>query len=327
MINTQFDIIGVGNPLLDVLARVPESFLAQIDGEKGGMLHTGPDTLQAIIQTLPHGMTRSPGGSAGNTTFALARLGLRTAFIGKVGRDDQGDFYRKAFRDLGGDDARFKFADVPTGQCLSLITPDSQRTLRTDLGAAATLAPSELTTADFLGASHAHFEGYLLFNPDLMRAGLRAAKAANCTTSLDLASFEVVNASKDFLPDLLRDYVDIVFANEDEAAAFCGPDRSFPEMARQLNTLVPTAAVKVGKQGAWIAQHNADPFHVPALPNVTAIDTTGAGDLWAAGFLFGWRSGWPIQQSAELAAKLGAAVVQVIGSTIPDPLWHSATTH
>jgi sugar/nucleoside kinase (ribokinase family) len=320
MLYTTFELVGVGSPIIDVLARVPDSFLEKIGGEKGGMVLTDADTIAKWMAELPEPFEEAPGGSAGNTIFAAARLGMHTTFIGKTGNDTGGTFYRERLKALGGDDSRFKDGAVPNGRCLSLITPDSERTLRTDLGAAATLTPEEITPADFVGCSHAHIEGYLLFNPDLMQAVLQSAKEANCTISLDLASFEVVKAAGSALPALLKEYVDLVFANEDEAAAFHGGKDTYGNYAVELAELCDLAVVKAGAEGAWIAK-GTEAIHTPAIPGIKAIDTTGAGDFWAAGFLAGWLRGKPLEVCAEWGARMGAEIVQVIGAELPDATW------
>jgi len=320
MINTVIELVGVGNPILDKLARVPDTFIDEVGGEKGGMVLTDADSLAGWMARLPEAPVQAPGGSAGNTTFAAAQLGLRTSFIGKVGDDPEAAYYRDRFTDIGGDPSRFKLGNVPTGQCLSLITPDSERTMRTCLGAAATLSPEEITTKDFIGCSHAHIEGYLLFNEALMLKVLQSAKEASCTISLDLASFEVVKAAAGILPDLLRTYVDLVFANEEEAASFLGREEDEASMAEALATFCELAVVKGGARGAWIVR-GAERIHAPAIPDVTPIDTTGAGDYWAAGFLAGWLKGKPLETCGAMGSRLGGSIVQVIGAQLPDEHW------
>ena len=322
MLNTSFELVGVGNPIIDVLAQVPDSFLDQVGGQKGGMVLTDAASIEKWMALLPEPFVEAPGGSAGNTIFAAARLGTKTTFIGKTGNDAGGTFYRQRLKALGGDDSRFKTGNIPNGRCLSLITPDSERTMRTDLGAAATLDPAEITPADFVGCSHAHVEGYLLFNPDLMIAVLRAAKEANCTVSVDLASFEVVNAAGDALPDLLRQYVDMVFANEDEARAFHGASAQPEQLALGLARHCPVGVVKAGAEGAWLAR-GQEVYHAPALAGIVPVDTTGAGDFWAAGFLAGWLKGKPLPVCAKWGARLGAEVVQVVGAELPDQTWET----
>ena len=149
---------------------------------------------------------------------------------------------------------------------------------------------------------------------------LKCAKEANATISLDLASFEVVQASSTILSDILRNYVDIVFANEEEAAAFTGLKHEYPEMAKELAKHCDIAAVKVGARGAYIAQKDTVMKIEPVLAN-KVVDTTGAGDLWAAGFLHGWSNKIELAQAARIGSILGAAIVQVQGSVLPPATW------
>ncbi len=317
------DILGIGSPVVDILAEVDEKFVEQIDGDKGGMVLVNADQLDQLVSKLKGNAVQAAGGSSGNTTFALAELGARTAFLGKIGNDSYGSFYREAFVNAGGDGSRFKVGDQANGRCVSLITPDSERTMRTDLGAAMTLAPDEVKAEDFAKVKHVHVEGYLLFNRDLMLAVLKQAKAAGCTISLDLASFEVVEASRDSLPEILSEYIDLVFANEDEAKAFAQDSISKPEAhAELLAKYVDVAAVKVGKDGAWIAA-DGKVVHTQAIQGINAVDTTGAGDYWAAGFLFGRLRGRTPEVCAHYGALLGAAVVSTIGAKLPAETWNA----
>lgn len=313
-------MIGVGSPVVDQIARVPENFLQTVGGEKGGMELVDAETLDRLLASVPEKPLCAPGGSAGNTAFAVARLGMASRFLGSVGNDDAGAFYRKTFQTIGGDDRAFRIQEgLPTAQCLSLVTPDGERTMRTHLGAAMSLAPEHVSPADFGGCGHAHVEGYLLFNPDLMRQVLTAAKRAGCTISVDLASFEVVEASHTLLPELLSEFVDIVFANEEEAETFAGT--SDPEACREaLSQYCETVAVKIGAEGALLAR-NGERCHVPAVPVTEVVDTTGAGDLWAAGFLYGLLNGHSLDQCGARGAALGAAVVTLEGTTLPEADW------
>ncbi len=318
--NPDFRIIGVGSPIVDAIAQVHHDFLGKIEGEKGGMVLVEDETIEQIASQLAAAPVSVPGGSSGNTLFALARLGQPASFLGKLGSCAYGEFYRAQFRALGGDDSRFKVGTLPNGRCLSLVTPDGERTMRTHLGAAMTLCPDEISTADFQGCQHAHIEGYLLFNEALMRRVLRSAKEAGCSISLDLASFEVVNAAKAILPELLRDYVDIVFANEEEADAFTAKGDDYEAMARALLEFCDTVAVKVGAAGSYIGTRDGI-TRIPPVPAARLVDTTAAGDLWAAGFLYGWANNMTIPEIGRLASRLGSACVQVQGSTLPDATW------
>lgn len=315
------DLIGVGSPIVDTLARVDESFLDTVRGEKGGMVLVGAEEMGEMLSRLPSPPEEAPGGAAGNTTFGAARLGLRTAFLGKVGNDVAGHFYTERFESLGGDGSRLIRGTGPNGRCLSLITPDGARTMRTNLGAAATLRPEEITVEAFAGCRHAHIEGYLLFNDALMQAVLDAAKSAGCTISLDLGSFEVVRAAGKRLEHILREYVEIVFANEDEAATLLGGAGDHAAMAHELARFCPIAALKVGSAGALIVGRDDILHPIAAFPVPEVIDTTGAGDLWAAGFLFGWLRGKDLATCGHFGSFLGAEVVQVLGTVLPEDRW------
>lgn len=315
-----FTIIGVGSPIVDSIAQIEESFLQQVDGDKGGMLLTDAATITRLIDRITGEPFASPGGSAGNTLFALARMGASTSFLGKTGNCDRGTFYRKRFAELGGDASRFKVGDVANGHCLSLVTPDGERTMRTDLGAAMTLRPDEISAEDFAGCTHAHIEGYLLFNAELMQRVIESAKEAGCSISLDLASFEVVQAAGETLPAILRDYVDIVFANEEEASAYTGMRDDYAAMAGELASVCRIAAVKVGARGSYIAA-DGKVEKVEPVPAEKVVDTTGAGDLWAAGFLYGWSRQMPLAECARIGSMLGSAVVQQQGTQLPEEVW------
>lgn len=318
-------VICVGSPVVDQVAHVQEAFLARIGGEKGGMELVDSATFFSLLEKLPEQPSYTPGGSAGNTSFALARLGMASRFLGTLGDDRAGNFFREQLLQAGGDDMAIRIMpDLPTAQCLSLVTPDAERTMRTHLGAAMTFAPEHVTEKDFIGCRHAHIEGYMLFNPDLMLATLKAAKTAGCTISIDLASFEVVHASRTILHELLAEYVDVVFANEEEAEAFVGSDD--PEKGlKALAGLCRTAAVKIGEKGALLC-HERECCHIPALSVPKVVDTTGAGDFWAAGFLFGMLSGFTLQHSGRLGAMLGGSVVAREGTTLPDKQWQELRT-
>lgn len=316
-----FKLIGVGSPVVDALASVDDHFITDhVPGAKGGMELVDAATMGALLAQVPGELTEAPGGSAGNTAVGVSRLGLPVTFLGKLGNDAGADFYRDSFARVGGDVSRFKHGAVPNARCLSLVTPDSERTMRTDLGAAMTLTPDEVSPEDFVGADHAHIEGYLLFNRDLLYRVLECAKHAGCTVSLDLASFEVVGAAKDILPDILRESIDIVFANEEEANALTGLGENYHAMAAQLAQLCDVAVVKLGKNGSLVQQGNALHRVAPLLVE-RAVDTTGAGDLWAAGFLYGWLSGRDLPTCGRYGSLLGAEVVQVMGAAIPEGRW------
>lgn len=312
-------VMGAGSPIVDLLANVDDAFVSSIDGAKGGMMLVDSTTIEILLNKIAGATVKAPGGSAGNTIFGLAKLGVNTSFLGKVGCDADGDFYRGKLAELGGSTKSFRLAPgIHTGRCLSLITPDSERTMRTDLGAAAQMSAADVKETDFAGINHVHIEGYLLFVGDLAEAVLKTAKKCGCTISIDLASFEVVRATKAVLPGLLEKYVDIVFANEDEAAAFCTSSTPV-EQAEELGEYCTIAAVKLGKKGS-IIKGTDGLFKVDANV-VEAVDTTAAGDLWATGFLYGWLNGCNLAECGRFGSIAAAEVVQVIGSQMPEASW------
>ena len=321
-----FDLIGVGSPIMDLLASVPDAFLTHIAGAKGGMVLVDHAEMQRILGLLDREPACTTGGSAANATLNAARLGLRATFLGKLGNDGLAHTYRRRFEAAGVDGSRFKHGPLPNARCLALVTPDAQRTMRTCLAAAMTLTPGEISPADFHGCRHAHIEGYLVFNQALADAVLDAARTAGCTVSLDLSSFEVVHATRDWLLAQLRRGLDIVFANEDEIRAlFQDQTSDYATLARRLASHGVLAAVKIGRDGAWLAQgdalHRIAPVVVPDV-----VDTNGAGDAWAAGFLFGHLRGWPLPACGALASLMGAETVRHMGPIIPDAQWAAVKT-
>ncbi len=312
------ELIGVGSPLVDLVVPVEDDFLARhVSGAKGGMEMVEAAAITALVGKLTSAPQQSPGGSAANTTVGCAHLGVRAAFIGACGADAYGEFYRSALRAQNCEPRLVEQPALPTGQVLSMVTPDTERTMRTCLGAAATLAPEHVSPAQFAGARVVVLEGYTLFNHALARAVVESAKQAGARIALDLASFEVVNANRAMISDLLDGGIDILFANRDEATAWnaAGPEAALEELAR----LVEVVAVKLGKDGALIASGTAR-VRV-AAESVQAVDTTGAGDSWAAGFLAGYLRGLPLAQCGRLGSLSGAAVVQVMGAQLPRQSW------
>lgn len=316
----RLQMIGVGSPVIDFVTEVPEETISLACGEKGGMELVDARRLEGLLNLAGGRTRRTPGGSAGNTTFALARMGMDCALLGKLGDDANGGYYREAFDAIGGDGSRFKNdCRRPTACCVSLVTPDAERTMRTCLGAAQHLTPAEIEFSDFEGCRHVHVEGYLLFNRLLVAHVLQTAKRAGCSVSLDLGSFEVVRESRGFLPEILSRYVDMVFANADEAAEFSGDDD--PQTGLEaLGRRCRIAAVKVGADGAWLKEGGRT-VRVAALPTTRLRDTTGAGDYWAAGFLYGQLNGLSLAESGGVASLLGRNVIEHQGAVLPPHAW------
>ena len=259
-----------------------------------------------------------PGGAACNTIVGVGRLGGNARFIGQRGDDDSGNLYQEALEKCRVEPVFYTSA-TPTGRVLSVITPDAQRSMFTCLGASTELNPEAITPALFRDTAIAIIEGYLLFNPDLMTACLESAGRAGALIALDLASFDVVEAAKPLLEKIVESHVDILIANEDEARAYTGHDDE--EMALEaLARRVPLAVLKKGARGSCLT-HDGRTFEIAPETGHPAKDTTGAGDLWAAGFLFGLTHGFSLEKSGGLGSLLGYEVCQVVGAHIPEAGW------
>ncbi|MBO5681207.1 MAG: adenosine kinase [Lentisphaeria bacterium] len=310
-------ILGVGTLLLDILSCVDDSFLVQnVPGRKGGSDTVTADFSRSLAVKLP-GVKYAPGGSAPNTLDALAAWGIDSRLIGMVGRDEDGDYCKQHFR---GDISAIKtHPELPTGRCISMVTPDSERTMRTFLGASAAIAPEDLQEQDFAGVDLLLFEGYMLYDEPLTLKIFEIAERLAIPVAFDLASFELVAKYREsLLPDLLKKCA-VLFCNREEAEAFAGQG-SNEELLDRLSVFAPLVALKLGRDGAMILQ-NGKTISVEAELVENPVDTTGAGDLWQAGFLYGHLTGKSLETCGNLGAALGAEVVSVLGGVIPEEGW------
>ncbi|RJQ68965.1 MAG: adenosine kinase [Desulfobacteraceae bacterium] len=313
-------VTGVGSALIDILAREEDAFLQRVGAIKGGMTYVDKTFIDQTLGMMSAAPQVVPGGSACNTVVGIGRLGGKARFVGKCGRGPMGRLFRTDLEKQGVESLLFT-SDEPTGRVLSIITPDAQRSMFTFLGASAQTRPEEITPGCFADAAIVHIEGYLLFNRELIIAAFEAARQAGALVSLDLASFNVVAEARDILPELIAEYVDILLANEDEAFVYTGI-RNNHESVLALSENVQIAALKAGSRGSLIA-HDGQILTVQAKGNGRAVDTTGAGDLWASGFLYGLVHRMPLPLCAELASLCGYEVCQVIGANIPQERWQT----
>lgn len=311
-------IAGIGSALVDILINEDDDFLNKIGAVKGGMKYV--DT-QFIDQTISQACSKPaivPGGSACNTIIGVGRLGGKARFIGKSGSGEMADFFQANLIKNNVEPFLFK-SDSQTGRVLSIITPDAQRSMLTYLGASSEATPGEITKDCFKGAAIVHIEGYLLFNKELMLAALKAAKQAGALISLDLASFTVVEEAKEFIEKITDEYIDILIANEDEASAFTG----FIDEEKAISALSEKAEIailKLGAKGSCIAHDNKF-IKIEPQGSGYPVDTTGAGDLWASGFLFGLAQGFSLEKSGQLGSLCGYEVCQVVGAEISEQGW------
>ncbi len=310
--------IGLGNALVDVLLQLKdEDILTQIGVKKGAMDMISEEQMIAIQssnQDLERTLT--PGGSVCNTMRAMASLGANSGYIGKIGQDNNAAFYEKALIEAGVK-PNFIRTEGVTGCCTVLISPDGERTMCTFLGPAPTILPSEISE-DILSAYHCvYIEGYLLVNPELVKTTMQKAKKLGLKVALDLSNFNIVNGFKGLLEEIIPAYVDILFSNESEAEAFTGLKAE--EAVLKLSSMVDIALVTVGRNGAYVA-NKGNLVHVEAEGGKPK-DTTGAGDNFAAGFLYGQSIGASLEQSARIGSLLAGYVIDTIGPQIPDDKW------
>jgi sugar/nucleoside kinase (ribokinase family) len=285
-------ITGIGSALVDILINETDDFLKQLNKKKGGMTLVASDDIESILAKTDKTPAVVPGGAACNTIIGVGRLGGNARFIGRRGDDNFGILFEDALRSARVE-PELTASPSPTGSVISVITPDAQRSMFTYLGASTEMEPARITSSLFADTAITMVEGYLLFNPELMMAAVHAAKKAGSMIALDLASFEVVNACREILDDLIRDHVDILIANEDEAEAFTG----YTDEKNALQALaahVTYGVLKLGKRGSVVSFNNRT-TRIDAVAGKAARDTTGAGDLWAAGFLFGIANGFSVE--------------------------------
>lgn len=312
-------IIGMGNALVDVLVRIDDdSLLEKLHLPKGSMQLIQEDTLSEIRKyTSGMKIHRSTGGSAGNTVCALAALGANPGFIGKVGQDETGAFFGDTLRQRGVN-ALLATCDLPSGIASTFISTDGERTFGTYLGAAATLRAEDLSRKMFAGYNYLYIEGYLLQDHDLMLRAVQLAKEEGLQVCLDMASYNVVEAERDFFDQLIVKYVDIVFANESEALAYTGkaPHKALEEIASKCSI----AVVKTGKEGSLVKK-GTEVIQLLSCPVDNVLDTTGAGDFYAAGFMYGLTCGYSLEKCVQISTILATAVIQEVGTTLPAKKW------
>lgn len=313
-------IIGIGNALTDMLVNLKsDSVLGRFQLPKGSMSLVDSRLQTEISKSvagLPYSL--SLGGSAGNTIRALARLGCETGFIGKVGKDTTGDFFEQALENLGVTPIVFRGKER-SGKCVSLISPDGERTMVTHLGAALELGAEEINPTVFDGFDCLYVEGYLVQNHELILKAARTAKECGLKVAIDLASFNIVAENLEFLRGLVRDWVDIVFANEEEAKTFTGEQEAVNAL-QTISETVSLAVVKIGTRGALI-KHEGKVLHVGIMAAAKRVDTTGAGDFYAAGFLAGMCNGLSLRQCGTIGAITAGKVIEVVGTTFGEETW------
>jgi len=304
-------ILGIGNALVDVMTLVEGDYILQeFNLPKGSMQlvdREKSEGIKAATERFPR--TWTSGGSAANTIHGLAMLGADTGFIGSIGRDDTGDFFENDMKKAGVNTLLIRRNSV-TGTAVALITNDSERTFATHLGAAVELTAGDLKPLLFDGYDILYLEGYLINNFPLIEMACMTAKENNMLVALDLASYNVVEENIVAFKNIVEAYVDILFANEQESKAFTGNESE--EALIVLSGIANTVILKVGAEGSWVKNTN-ELIKVTAFP-VNCIDTTGAGDLYAAGFLYGLANGLNLERCGIIGSLMAGKVIEIVGA-------------
>ncbi len=310
-------VLGLGNTLTDILLQVSEGDVRELKLAKGSMNLIDFDTALAIQSRFASvRKTMVAGGSASNTNNGITSQHRKAAYIGKIGKDEVGEFYRNDMLKNGVKPILMP-SELMSGCCTVLITPDGERTFCTYLGAAGDLTADDVCAETFTGWDIFHIEGYMVQNHALIEKAVCLAHEAGLLVSIDLASYNVINEHHDFLQDLVRKYVDIVFANEDESYAYTHLEPQ--EAVRAIAQECKIAVVKVGKKGSYV-QCGEEVCHIGAITS-NCLDSTGAGDLYAAGFLYGLASGFDIRRCAEIGTLAAGRVVEIVGTKLSEETW------
>ena len=311
-------ILGIGNALVDVMIPVSDdNLLKKFSLPKGSMQLVDEERSNLIkSETLNFKRTFSPGGSAANTIHGLAMLGAGTGFIGSIGKDDTGGIFEAEMKRAGVKTMLLR-RDSITGTAVALVSKNKERTFATHLGAAVELDAGELNPDLFTDFDILYLEGYLINNMPLVESACNIAREKNMTIALDLASYNVVEAYLNDFKRIVGDYIDIIFANEDEARVFTG---LIPEEAvKKLSDYCSIAVVKIGPAGSWLKK-GEEIIKVDSLP-VICKDTTGAGDLYASGFLYAYANNLELEKCGILGSMLAGNVIEVVGAKIKEEKW------
>jgi sugar/nucleoside kinase (ribokinase family) len=313
-------VIGLGNALVDIITTLDnDDILTTFGLPKSSMTLVDLETsnfLQAETAGLPK--QKASGGSAANTIHGLAHMNVPTGFIGMVGDDDLGNFFYKDMKSKNINPILFK-SIRETGRAMAFISKDSERTFATCLGAAVELSPEDLDANIFSGYDYLYVEGYLVQDHNLIEKAMRLAQHNGLKVCIDLASYNIVDDHKTFFLDLIRNYVDIVFANNLEAESLTGEQ---PEKAAEiLGTMTDIAVVKTGAEGSLVCSGD-EIVHISAQPS-TPVDTTGAGDMYAAGFLYGVIHQQPLNTCGKIGAILAGKVIEGYGAKMDESTWEN----
>ncbi|HET9601211.1 MAG TPA: adenosine kinase [Acidimicrobiales bacterium] len=317
----RYHVVGIGNALVDVIAHHSEDFIEAQTLVKGSMTLIEADRALSLHAALEAPIEMS-GGSAANTMCGVASFGGRAAYIGKVAADGLGEVFH---HDLRAEGVAFPNprarAEVPTGRCLIVVTPDAQRTMNTFLGVSSLLGPDDVSTDVAASGQVVYMEGYLYDRPEAKAAYRKAASVAHAAgrkVSLTLSDSFCVDRHRDDFLALVRDEVDLLFSNDDELRALYEVG-SLDDAVARVRQDCELAMVTIGSDGSLVVTQD-DVIAVKAEPVSHVVDTTGAGDLYAAGFLYGYSSGADLAECGRLGSVAAAEVISHVGARPLVPL-------
>lgn len=311
-----YDIYGVGNALVDIQARITEDLLPDLGFTKGVMTLVEEGVQTRVLGSLDGAaISRCAGGSAANTITGIVDLGGKAAYAGKVGKDALGDFWLKDMRELG---VKIEVPQIPgqTGTCVVLITEDAQRTMLTHLGLSSTLGPDDISEAEIRKAQYVYVEGYLFTGESTKQAALKAihlAKANNVKVAFTVSDPFLVGLNRELFWELIEGPVDLLFCNLEEARALTGHTSPI-ECAQHIHRHASDVALTLGADGSLL-MHGGQIFPVEGV-RVEAVDTTGAGDMYAAGVLYGITNGLSWKDAGHLASHAASRIVSQMGARL-----------
>jgi sugar/nucleoside kinase (ribokinase family) len=315
-----YDVYGVGNAIMDMQLRCDDAFLENMGIEKGIMTLVDEEQQKTILDVLAdHDVHYCSGGSAANTIVGIADMGGKTAYACKTGADDFGGQYLKEMKELG-ITIEIPQTEGQTGSCVVLITADAQRTMLTNLGISSALHAGDIIESEIAKAKYVYIEGYLFAGDSTKAAALRAielAKANDVKVALTISDPFLVNICRDEFKQLIEGPVDLLFCNEEEARALTGLEDPI-DCAYEMHQHCENIALTLGGKGS-IIMHEGEVLPVEGI-EVEAVDTTGAGDMYAAGVLYGITNGLSWQQAGHLGSHAAARVVAQLGARLPEPL-------
>jgi sugar/nucleoside kinase (ribokinase family) len=319
-------IVAIGNAIVDIIAKCDDTFLKRHDVAKGSMRLIDADTVVSLYKDMGPGVEIS-GGSAANTMVGIASFGGKSAFIGKVSNDEFGRIFAHDLKAAGvAFDTAPSVGGAPTARSMILVTPDGERTMNTFLGVSPELTSADVNADLITSSGIVYLEGYLFDRPDAKAAFRQAAEIAGKAgrkVALSLSDAFCVDRHRDEFRDLVKNHVNILFANESEIASLY-QSASFEDAAKAARE-IPLAVLTRGAKGAVI-QADGKSRVVPAVPVAKVIDTTGAGDLYAAGFLFGVATGRDLETAGRLGALAASEIISHVGARPATPLVQLAKT-